>query len=373
MANDILLHTAMKENQRLMRCYAQVASKETSTTTLANLTYGGSAAGSIYGGASQSSGGPTCQCPSFLCDWNSLLKPLMTGFSNGIRVRNDDGYYRCNQSCTWTVPSNVSRATFAMWSPGSGTSSNCCCGGAPYGITGSFVIYKDVMVCPTEQFSLCAGCGYCCNAYQTDPGQQGCTHICGCCFCIRTDSAHPCYSCWNQDISGSPDEAGGTFGQINSQIPSTDGCGPTRCSGWNFCWDQGQDNVNVPFSYSYAGWCTCCDGNGSTRHGISNYVSVTPYGYRSMYPAICISSSGISNVGDAYTWMAPTICFDQNQGCNPFCWNGNSCFGCNYRGCNGGRQYPGGGGWASSSYSGCNACGGDSGRYGMICVMWNTD
>ena len=179
MANDVLLHAAMKENQRLMRCYAQVAGTSGSGTTLENLTYTGQGTGSIYSGGG-TGGGPTCQCPSFLCDWNNLLKPLMTGFSNGIRVRCDDGYYRCNASCVWTVPSNVSRATFAMWSPGSGTSSNCCCGGAPYGPIGSFVIYKDVMVCPSEQFSLCAGCGYCCNAYQTDPGQMGCTHICGC-------------------------------------------------------------------------------------------------------------------------------------------------------------------------------------------------
>ena len=299
----------------------------------------------------------------------------MTGFSNGVKVCDGTGFGRCNCECSWTVPSNTSKVTFAMWSPGSGTSSNCCCGGAPYGATGSFVIYPNVMVCAGEQFALCSGCGYCCNAYQTTPGQQGCTHICGCCFCIRTDSAHPCYCCWTVDMQGTTSPCGGTFASAcGFQLPNTKNCAANQCSGWNFCWDTGDDCTDIPFGYSYAGWCTCCDGNGvGVRNNINNYVPVTPYGIRSMWPALYISSQGVSQNHGTQTWMAPTICFDDLNSCNPFCWNGNSCFGCNYRSCQSYRCYPGAGGWASSTYSGCNACGGDSGRMGMICVMWNTD
>ena len=52
-----------------------------------------------------------------------------------------------------------------------------------------------------------------------------------------------------------------------------------------------------------------------------------------------------------------------------FKWNGSSCFGCNYTGCNN-RQIPGAGGAAGSVFGGCQACGGDSGRMGMVCVSW---
>ena len=88
-----------------------------------------------------------------------------------------------------------------------------------------------------------------------------------------------------------------------------------------------------------------------------------------MYPEMKIDTSGMNG---ATSTSAPVYGFPE-MSCT-FTWNGSSCFGCNFRACNSfpvNRAGPGGGGAAGSVFGGCNACGGDSGRMGMVCVSYN--
>ena len=139
------------------------------------------------------------------------------------------------------------------------------------------------------------------------------------------------------------------------QVPSGDNCGLNTCSGWNFCWDNASDDGCVDFAYDHLRTWAIPDL--TSRNGVA-------YGIPSMFPFMCTGSSGMNG---AISCPAPVFGFPALS-CT-FTWNGNSCFGCNYTGCNN-RQGPGGGGAAGSVFGGCNACGGDSGRMGMICVSY---
>jgi len=369
---DILLAAAMRENQRLMRCYAKVAASSTGSTATLNTYQQGGNVGPPGSGAG-SSAGPTCACPDFVCDWCAVFGSLVADKDNGFKVCNTNQYRRCGTSCNWTVPTGVTRATFQLWAPGGGSSQNCCCGGGPFGPTGSWLLLSDVQVCAGETWCFCAGCAYCCFAEQTTPGQLGCTHIEGCCFCATTCGPMPCYCCWNGDLNGKNRQSdGATYNSgCNHQIPNTDGCGPNQCSGWNYCWDQQSDNVNVEFAYGYNSWCICCDGNGTCRNSMPSYTQVTPYGVRGMWPAFCMTN----NNNTSHSWSAPvpfmpmpTDGWGANQG-----WqSSNTCHGCYFKACCGSyNSNPGFGGSPSSVFGGCNACGGDAGRMGMVCVSWN--
>lgn len=367
---DILLAAAMRENQRLMRCYAKVAgSASGSTATLSQYSAGGAVGPPGSGGTAS---GPSCSCPDFVCDWCSVFGTLVAEKDNGFQVCNTNQYRRCGANCNWTVPAGVTRATFQLWAPGGGTSQNCCCGGGPFGPTGSWLLLSDVQVCAGETWCFCAGCAYCCFAEQTTPGQLGCTHIEGCCFCATTCGPMPCYCCWNGDVNGKARRDGGIYASnCNNQIPNVDGCGPNQCSGWNYCWDQNSDNVNVEFAYGYNSWCICCDGNGTCRNSMPSYTQVVPYGVRGMWPGFCISSGNETTK----SWSAPVPFMPMptnSWGANTGWQSQNTCHGCNFRACCGSyNSNPGFGGSPSSIFGGCNACGGDAGRMGMVCVSWN--
>jgi hypothetical protein len=354
--SDVLLYSALKANQELMNDYIALKAEEAlkGTASLEDFLTDADNAGTWNSG--QAGDTSTDQLYEI---WNATIGTVTQPQQNGFKVCDTSGYYRCGASCNWTVPTGVTRARFQSWGPGSGTASNCCCGGAPFGATGAYTVV-EIDVTPGEIFCLCAGCAYCCFAYQTSHG--GCggnTCICsnaGLCWTTCSGDTNGCFCKWNCVFqnAGETDK----IGYCNLQAPGGSGCAVSNCDGWNFCWDTGNDDMCVDFAYDTLRRWAIPDL--SARNG-------TSYGIPSMFPFMCIGSGGMSS---AVTCPAPV--FGYPEGSCAFRWNGSSCFGCNYTGCNS-RQVPGSGGSASSVYSGCQACGGDSGRMGMICVSYLCD
>ena len=344
--SDVILYAALKENQKL-------------NTELLNFCTGGSSAslesyaeGGITAGSPYASGGAsgigTCT-PQMVLDWNSNLKPFVDTNTYSINVCDTSGWYRCGASCSWTVPTGVTRVQFQLWGPGGGASSNCCCGGAPFGPSGAYAVVK-MDVTPGNTYTLCAGCAYCCYAYQGAPGICGSpTFVTGPGLCVCADSGISCYCHWGQDISASGTGSG-------CGVPHFDGCAPNSCSGWNFCWDSGNDDTEICHAFSRQTWYTNC--KDETRN-------IEAYGLNGMWPAMKIA--GDLNSG-TYSVSPPVFGFENMTCCAEF--TGNTCGGCCYNASNGYQQGPSFGGFADRRFGGCRACGGDAGGMGMVCVSW---
>ena len=100
-------------------------------------------------------------------------------FNNGFCVCNGAGnYWRCGQGCTWTVPSGVTCARFQIWGPGSSSGSSCCCG---IGMPGTSGAYASVILPVTagSQYTMCAGCAYCCYGCFTNVQAGSDTYVQG--------------------------------------------------------------------------------------------------------------------------------------------------------------------------------------------------
>jgi len=352
---DVLLYNAITENQKLEDQYNTYLRNQKAGFTV-NLDTINPSGGLWCGGDSPAGVDATALLQA---GWNEVLGTTTAPKAFGLEVCDGTSYKRCQSQCNWTVPTGVTRATFQSWGPGSGSGSNCCCGGSPFGANGAYTVV-EIDVTPGEIFCLCSGCAYCCYAYQTTPGS------CGSNTCICSN-AGLCWTTCSADITGTFCKwncvmaAGGDTSYVNTgcnnQIPTCDGCGPNQCSGWNFCWSDAVDDVNTPFAFDpYRTWEIP---DLTSRNGVS-------FGIPSMYPEMFIPASGMAT---ATSTSAPVYGFPE-MSCT-FTWNGSSCFGCNYRACQSNRVGPAGGGSAGSVFGGCNACGGDSGRMGMICVSYN--
>jgi len=82
----------------------------------------------------------------------------------------------CGASCTWTVPANVSKAIFEIWSGGGGGPGINCCGTCSFAIGGAGGNYalKSISVTPGDTYTICAGGSWnCARAY-------GCSASMGC-------------------------------------------------------------------------------------------------------------------------------------------------------------------------------------------------
>jgi len=348
--SDVLLQNAFKELTAAQTTY--LASLFTGGgCTAANFTtndYFGSyrACGNIIGAGSGSNVFSITQY------WCLIPQMCDNTTSNSLCIRDfTSGCFRCGNTASWTVPAGVTCAQFQLWGPGGGTSSVCCCGGSPFGATGA---YASVImpVTPGSVYTLTAGCAYCCYATQTTHGIVGTvSSVTGpglTNFCAMPGNSD--ITIWKCSLL-----ACGTGGYQNNsscQMPSNDACGPESCSGWNYCWDSAADNGFVSFAFScYTKFYGTATGG-------------TVYGLNGMFPELSIGDNG--TIG--FTKAAPVFGYINSSSC---CLvnNGNSCFGCT---ASGGTtmQNPGSGGFGGYTHGGCNACGGDSGRMGMVCVRW---
>jgi len=345
--SDVLLQNAFRDLYSAQRAYLANIGNTGVTLTAASFTTNAYAGTGRTCGEIGGVGNPVSAVTKY---WN--LIPQMTGATGSVCVYDAAGYYRCNSSCSWTVPAGVTCAQFQVWGPGGGTGTNCCCGGAPFGPTGA---YASVIIPVTAGavYTLCSGCAYCCMATQTTPGYcgtpsyvtgTGLTNFCAMSGCSDVYN-------WKCSLQTSP-------GYVNSggcQFPTNDSCGPSACSGWNFCWDSADDSGYVSYAYS-----CFTKFYGSATNG-------TVYGINGLYPELCISSSHSDSVG--FSRAAPVFGFETTSACC-YTYNGSSCASCNRQGCQGYMTNPGSGGFASSVYGGCDACYGDHGRMGMVCVRY---
>lgn len=357
--SDILLYNAIAENQRLIKSFV-VKTIDPSYPSDVSF-FSSNNIGTTYNNYIWNLGTKQVnQCPDMMKQWLRFLTPLTCPKSNGIKVCDTSGNFRCGSQCTWTVPGGVTSVQFQIWGHGSSSGGQCCCGMTPFGPTGSYMTVCT-SVTPGEVFCLCSACAYCCYPSQTTPALSAvssfvCSGSGG--FYALAMGATSCVCFWRAAIPGTSSSG--------CQMPTNDGCGMESCSGWNFCWDTGADNACVPQSYSNAEtWCLCCN----TRGAIA-------YGLPVIYPGVVIGGD-LSTSGNGYTIAAPVFGF---EGCT-CCWSnstlstqGSMCQGyggCHYQAANGYQQIPamgGFGGWVCGGYaSGC----GDAGGMGMICVSWN--
>jgi len=324
---------------------------------------------------------------------------------------NYSGYYRCGANGTWTVPAGVSRVTFQLWGAGSSSAQNCCCGGAPAGINGAYAL-AVVDVCEGELFCWCAGCAYCCCAYQDNtPGGAGGTcgttiSYCGNpntgvyaggysgAWCICAPGANSMHMCmWqcqtcktfagystncnlNLPSIGGP-ECQSTRSMTNSvEIYSLSNlCAPNVCSScWSFCWDTQADDMYMPPIYGCRTPFTTCTQAVAAKNVIFK-------GYPTIYPEIQISCAmtvpGFTQPAPVYGFHERLMqdgAYAENMTASAFnCFCGNTCHGYTGDAQNGGLCVPSMGATGSRVEGGCNACGGGIGRSGMICISWECD
>ena len=87
-------------------------------------------------------------------------------------------------SCTWTVPTGVTTATFEIWGGGGAGGPKCCCycGASMGGAAGGYAI-KTIAVTPGSQYSIvagAAGCAVYCSVGGVNCGCRGCvTYVTG--------------------------------------------------------------------------------------------------------------------------------------------------------------------------------------------------
>ena len=355
--SDVLLYNALRRNFQLTSGLTETATAD------------GFAAGFPVGVATAPAPGFTSAAAQVgfnpetaTMAWKTI--PRMASEVGSLRVCDTSTFFRCGAACTWTVPAGVTCAEFQIWGPGGGTSSQCCCGAAPFGPTGAWAV-ATLPVIAGNVYTLTAGCATCCYATQTTPGLAGTSStvtgpgLSG--FCAMGGNSDVCN--WRGSLAATPTNLAGNCypGGSGCQFPSGFGCGPESCSGWTYC----NNNITgdrirlVDFSFScitkWAGTAV-----GGTVRGLSG-----------MFPIVNHGGMAVA-FNQGCTIAAPVYGFETVSQCR-IDFNGTTCSGCNRAPGIGGipiMTNPGSGGAGGPVYGGCNACGGDSGRMGMVCVRW---
>lgn len=357
--SDILASSAMIENQKTLVAYLKTQSSTGLPSLSTDAGFKGTT-GTLTGWPLTAS---KCWCTipisggqQLVTDaWKCWVSPNIEVRTNGFKVCNTDGsYWRCDAACTWTVPAGVTNVQFQIWGPGGSNSSQCCCGGAPFGPSGAYMLAK-MDVTPGAVYTLCAGCSYCCYASQTTPGLDSSpSYITGPGISICALPGKGCSQCWSKDV-------GSTVTAANTQYPAQDGCSPTSCSGFNWCYDSSDDSTYIPHAFSEtAQWYVKCADASRNQ----NY-----WGVQGVWPAM--------QIGSGMCWCStstPVVGFECCVMEFAYPW-GNSCQGGSFGGCyygapNGYLRIPGAGGVALVVDGGASAYGGDAGRFGMVCVSW---
>tara|TARA_Y100000746_G_scaffold205480_1_gene192642 strand:+ start:401 stop:1462 length:1062 start_codon:yes stop_codon:yes gene_type:complete len=353
MAIDVLTYNALQEvNEKLKE------ELQTLTDDIATASGGGGGGGSanadaitIVDSSSMLQANQWCRIPT---------APETGSFTQGFKVCDTSGYFRCGCNCTWTVPGGTTCVRFQIWGAGGGTTESRCCMHTMPGTTGA---YASVIMPTTSgsTFTMCAGCAYCCYAGSDGYNQQrgetsyitgpGLTNFCaeggwsGCMYkqvCDRNDMYFPskCSGCCCMWINGCMCRSGATICSGDYETP-----GFGHPDGW-------YDGVMPWLSCSVRAYGSATGGEVWTIRGQDSSVHADVN-----YPM--------------RMWSATVYGYD-----NACCGRG-GCFVCNNCGghCQsawtvGARQIPGVGGWGTSSCGGDCTCG-DSGRMGMVCVSYN--
>lgn len=292
-------------------------------------------------------------CWQCLCS-NLLQTTIPTAC--GFMVCDTSGYARCGATCSWTVPSGVTRAQFMLWGPGGSTGSTCCCGGSFFGPTGAFAVV-NIPVTAGCAYTICAGCAYCCYASQTTVGVIGCpTFVTG--FNLSGVCALSGISCMLQyNLSN-----GGNNSSLNWW--SNNNCSYSTCVcdcdgvGWDFC---GGPSSTISSDYSLSKF--------SVSYGSVSGSNATIYGIPGMYPRMCMLAGFGSS--PSYTMSAPIFGFPYTSMCC-YCYSSGAIISNTPTAINNRTPIPGQGGWPASIFGGNDAASytGDSGRMGAVCISY---
>ena len=353
MAIDVLTYNALQEVNEKLKEELQTLTDDIAT---ASASGGGGAADNstaieIVDASSMLQANQWCRIPT---------APATGSFTQGFKVCDSAGYFRCGQSCTWTVPGGTTCVRFQIWGAGGGTTESRCCMHTMPGTTGA---YASVIMPTTSgsSFTMCAACAYCCyaqgdgynqqkgeNSYVTGPGL---TNFCAeggwssCMFkqiCDRNDLYFPvkCQSCCCVWINGCMCRSGATICSADFETPG----------------------------YGYP------DGY---YDGIMPWLACTTRAYGSATGGEVWTIRGQDSSVHADQSMPMRMWAATVYGYGDSCCGRGGCFVCNNCGgyCQsawqtGARQIPGVGGWGTSSCGGNCTCG-DAGRMGMVCISYN--
>ena len=291
-------------------------------------------------------------------------------FNNGFCVCNGSGnYWRCGCNCTWTVPSGVTCARFQIWGPGSSSGSSCCCG---VGMPGTSGAYASVIMPVTagSNYTLCAGCAYC------------------------------CYGCWNNVQRGGDSYVQGP-GISNFCVNGGDNCYCRMVKDYGICMGL-SCTYNQFWCCQFMGLCPTaqndlcmCDGIPQSNYGYGrshnrmqcpiiynsevkfygtpdDTENVKVYGYNGMYSQFYVRDGmgWIPKYPPVYGWAGcwdNGMCSCEQEGC--CIWNS----GCCRKAENGYRYVPSHPGSISVKCGGhTNDPFGDAGRMGFVCVSWKS-
>tara|TARA_B100001996_G_scaffold367568_1_gene339320 strand:+ start:509 stop:1627 length:1119 start_codon:yes stop_codon:yes gene_type:complete len=296
-------------------------------------------------------------------DANVFCPNSGTAFTSGFKVCDTSGYYRCGNQCTWTVPSGTTCARFQIWGAGGGNSESRCCGFAPHGSTGAYASVI-IPVSAGSQYTLCAGCAYCCYAYGDGYNQQRGYDS----YVQGTNLSNFCAQggwsgCMFKEIEDRADQYGVKTGQY-CYCRYLGGCicrsGAWVCAEYD---TPGQGYPEGMCSGALMPWvarCVCFYGSDTSGQGSG------VYGHRGMWSYIA-QDSYMPMFGWASTpYGFPSYCCGRGG-----CWICNNCGGfCQSAWNTSVRPIPGAGAWLNSSCGGNCTCG-DAGRMGMVCVSYN--
>jgi hypothetical protein len=285
--------------------------------------------------------------------WGNL--PLLSSPTGCLCVYDSAStFLRCGACCLWTVPAGATQAQFQIWGPGAGTGSGCCCGGAPFGATGS---YATVIIPVTAgwQYTLCAGCAVCCYAARAaHQGFFACpSFVTGCqlCnFCAR----------------------GGFAGVYRTQV-IRNGAGTICRYQATGCTQSGPCICNTGTDFCFSNSCATCGCIPWTPDPEATYFGCTTTGAPVLGLPSVHSSGCLDTANSGYHQHPPLIgpCHTAQSGsCCCFTFTSGTCGGCCCAAQLGVLCYPGAGGFATHVMGGCNTKCGDSGRGGMVRVTW---
>jgi hypothetical protein len=278
------------------------------------------------------------------------LIPSLTGASTGFKVCDTNAQFNCGATCTWTVPSGVTRARFQLWGAGGGANkAPCCCGDAPFGSTGA---YASVIIPVTagNSYVICSGCAFCCFGSTT----SGANRIPGCPSWVTGPGL--CNFCAN----GGQGSLGNWMAAYGKSTPCY--LATNCCTGQSIC-NNGGDTCHTG-SCSSGGIIPYTPGASYFGTTTSATTPSIVYGIRGMWPLMCWTTS---NYG--YQCHPPIYGFETVSRCNPSYSSGNCC-GCNCRASCNILQVPGAGGFYSHAMGGGTGLCGDMGRMGMVCVTF---
>lgn len=291
--------------------------------------------------------------------WNTTnwsLLPLIENPTGCLCVYDDStGRLRCGRCCQWTVPSGTTKVQFQLWGAGAGTANGRCCAGNGFGEQGAYatVIIDAVPGC---QYTLCAGCAYCCYAYCS-----AANYTCGApSYVTGHDLSGVCADGGQSRISCRMKYYHSNYGQCRWRgCNSVTDSGPCLCeSGSWYCFDNSCATCGIiPFIKNKERTFKGTAGTG-TVFGLSAYagggcLDRNNYGYHVRPPSI----------GVCHECRTNSCC------CQTFS-SGSCCGGCRCQACCGIFCYPGSGGFATHMMGGATDWSGDAGRGGMVRVTW---